>query len=172
MGTDRWGTPIIDLGRHDAQIRAMFRVYSLFVRCLYLLAVSCAPLLYFGTMARMVPPWEVPGARKIPYFATIVGGILVYGALPAGAWLRMARRQGLLPDPYLRSRPASGMLVAFFSALGMLSFTFWAYAELYVEPIYGEGNSLPAFFVSLLSYAIALVLGEGVLMRRLAAATG
>jgi len=171
MGTDLAAVRIIDFDPHRAQIPAVFRAISLVVRALYLLAVTCAPLLYFGTMTRMVPPSEVPGIKKVPYFATIMVGILIYGALPASAWLRMARRQGLLPAPYLRTRPAATALVALLSALGTLSFTFWAYAELYVEPIYGEGNSLPMFFVSLLLYAVTLLLGEWVLMRRLATPT-
>jgi hypothetical protein len=148
----------------------MFRVFAAAVRAFYLSAAGLAPPFLVWWLVNSMQTEKSGLGRLIAYLATVIIFVLIYGAMPAAAWLRIARREGMLPDAHLRARPVTAAFVALVSALGSLSFLSLMYFEACTRDICHEGASVLPLITTIFMYAIALAAGELLLMRRLSAA--
>jgi hypothetical protein len=147
-----------------------FRAWAFIVRSIYLSAMAFAPALALFWLVGTVAPWEVT-ARELPSYVVFVAlSVLLYFVLPARAWLRILRRDPLIPDDLLRARPLSAFFVLVLAGLGAL--LFFTFLRLKTGPAIEdfEGNSGFTALMALMTYALALPVGEFLLMRRVAAA--
>ena len=152
----------------------MFRFLAIVARTSYLLTalvvLACAALWLAETLQSLGRQVSIrPDIRDL-YAAAI---FVVMCALPSRALARLFRRAELIPDSHLRERPVVAALVTIASILGILLFLLAGSVWLAVlRGADGDDIGGPLAFVlmlALMSFAIALLTGELVLVGRLRA---
>jgi hypothetical protein len=154
--------------RGAAQIRRVFRAYAIAVRLAYLSAVVVA-LTSGGWAAVSAADASRPGfffgnlsASELAWFGLFIACV----ACAVRALVRPLRRSAFLPESHLRERPVVGTLVALAAAFASFLVFNVGLAFLQTWPDTHDVNFGGPTLLALLLYAIALLIGEIVLVGR------
>jgi len=154
----------------------MFGLFAALVRVSYLLAAlivlaGVIPYSVLFVQALLQPALFGRDYRYELWTATILAVMFL---LPARALLRLLRRAELIPDTHLRERPLVASLTAIFSLLGCALIFLVVFVWITTPPdvMNSDIGGPLAFFgsLALMCFAVALLIGELVLVGRLSPA--
>jgi len=147
----------------------VFRVFAIVVRTTYLLTALL--VLAWAAPALVIFVQSLFGPARFGPDAWDLYGALVYGVLcllPLRALERLLHRSTLVPDSHIRERPVVASLVVVTSVLGWALALLAGWVAITNLPHEDIGGPLGgALMLALVLFAIALLIGELVLVGRL-----
>jgi hypothetical protein len=162
----------LDQGIHTVQIPRVFRVFAILVRTSYLLTallVLAGAVLWLTEMLQSLVRQISIRLDIWDLYAAAIFAVMC--ALPLRAITRLLRRAELIPDSHLRERPVVATFVAVTCIFGLLLCLLAA--SVWLDVLRGAdsddiGGPLGlALMLALMSFSIALLTGELVLVGRL-----
>lgn len=140
----------------------MFVAYASLVRVAYLSAIVLAPLFLIENLVQVIRyPTNSLGA-----LATFAVFVFVLGTCALRAWVRIRSGGELIPSRRLRSRWFVAVPLTLLCLLAALAVAAYVYAKWIYDPPMPEGPELLPFLVTVVAYAIALPVGEALLVGR------
>jgi hypothetical protein len=160
---------LLDRAARAAQISRVFRVFAIVVRTTYLLTALlvlawAVPALVAFAQSLFRPEGFGPDASDL--YGAVVFGVLCL--LSLRALERLFHRSTFVPDAHIRERPVVASLVVVSSILGWALALLAGWVAITSLPHEDIGGPLGgALMLALVLFAIALLIGELVLVGRL-----